>query len=145
MPAPGLKSVEWKVHLTSPPEDVYQAISTETGRESFWAESAPAVAEVIHFEFPNGVEMRSAILEARPPETFAVDYFGGTATFDLASDGDGGTDLTLHHEGLSETEYHDTAAGWVSVLLSLKAAVDFGIDVRNHDPQRTWDEGYVDN
>jgi hypothetical protein len=37
------------------------------------------------------------------------------------------------------------AAGWVSVLLALKAAVDFGVDLRNHDPERTWSTGFVDN
>lgn len=36
-------------------------------------------------------------------------------------------------------------AGWVSVLLALKAAVDFSVDLRNHDPGRTWDQGYADN
>jgi len=36
-------------------------------------------------------------------------------------------------------------AGWVSVLMALKAAVDHGVDLRNHDPQRTWDQGYADN
>jgi hypothetical protein len=30
------------------------------------------------------------------------------------------------------------------VLLALKAAVDHGIDLRNHDPRRTWDRGYAD-
>ena len=36
-------------------------------------------------------------------------------------------------------------AGWVSVLLTLKAAIDFDVDIRNHDPKRTWDQGYADN
>jgi hypothetical protein len=31
------------------------------------------------------------------------------------------------------------------VLLSLKAAVDFGVDLRTHDNNRHWDLGYVDN
>jgi hypothetical protein len=35
-------------------------------------------------------------------------------------------------------------AGWVSVLLALKAAVDFGVDLRNSDPARRWEDGYVD-
>jgi hypothetical protein len=35
-------------------------------------------------------------------------------------------------------------AGWASVLLALKAAVDFGVDLRHHDPERTWDQGYGD-
>jgi predicted nucleic acid-binding Zn ribbon protein len=33
----------------------------------------------------------------------------------------------------------------VSVLMALKAAVDFSVDLRNHDPDRTWDHGYVEN
>jgi hypothetical protein len=48
-------------------------------------------------------------------------------------------------EGLPEEDRTEVTAGWVSVLMSLKASVDFGIDLRNHDPQRTWDEVYVEN
>jgi hypothetical protein len=29
--------------------------------------------------------------------------------------------------------------------LVLKAAADFGADLRNHDPARTWEQGYVEN
>jgi len=29
--------------------------------------------------------------------------------------------------------------------MALKASVDFGVDQRNHDPKRTWDEGYLEN
>jgi hypothetical protein len=35
--------------------------------------------------------------------------------------------------------------GWVSVLMALKAYVDHGVDLRNHDAARTWDQGYCDN
>lgn len=33
----------------------------------------------------------------------------------------------------------------VSVLLALKAAADFGVDLRNHDRERTWRKGYAHN
>jgi hypothetical protein len=66
-------------------------------------------------------------------------------TFDLADDGAGGTDLTLTDAGVREADYAETHAGWVSVLLALKAAADHGVDLRNHDEQRTWDQGFVDN
>jgi hypothetical protein len=39
----------------------------------------------------------------------------------------------------------EVRAGWVSVLLALKAAADFGVDLRNHDAARTWAQGYCDN
>ena len=36
-------------------------------------------------------------------------------------------------------------AGWVSVLMAMKAALDYGVDLRNHDIERTWMKGYADN
>jgi len=30
------------------------------------------------------------------------------------------------------------------VLLACKAAVDFGSDLKSHEPAWSWDEGYVD-
>jgi hypothetical protein len=62
----------------------------------------------------------------------------------LHPDGSGGTDLTLFEEGAPPAEEKQNHAGWVSVLLLLKAAVDFGIDLRSHDPGRTWDNSFVD-
>jgi hypothetical protein len=36
-------------------------------------------------------------------------------------------------------------AGWVSVLMQLKAAVQFHVDLRNHSRERSWEKGYVEN
>ncbi len=38
----------------------------------------------------------------------------------------------------------EASARWLNVLLPLKAFVDHGVDLRSHDPTRTWDDGYVD-
>jgi hypothetical protein len=97
---------------------------------------------VIHFTFPNGIELQSRILAAEPPEVFALTYFGGSkVVFRIAPDGGGGCDLSL----TDSADDAETVAGWVSVLLALKAAVDFGVDLRNHDERRTWSQGYADN
>ena len=86
------------------------------------------------------------MLEQIPPHRYALEYFGGSqVAFDVASDGASGTDLVLTESGISPDEWTANFAGWVSVLLSLKAAVDFGVDLRNHDPARSWETGYVDN
>jgi hypothetical protein len=53
--------------------------------------------------------------------------------------------LILTDQGVPEEDRIEIIAGWVSVLMALKASVDFGIDLRNHDPQRTWNECYVEN
>ena len=66
-------------------------------------------------------------------------------SFQLDDDGDGGTDLSLVAEVPNESSRMEFAAGWVSVLLAMKAAVDFGVDLRNHDAQRSWSQGYADN
>jgi hypothetical protein len=125
---------------------VYAFIATSQGRARFWAESALESNGAIEFVFANGLTVRSRIVEQAPSERFVLEYLGGSiVTFSLAGDGRGGTDLTLTDSGVAEAWYSETLAGWVSVLLALKAAVDFGVDLRNHDPARSWEQGYCDN
>jgi uncharacterized protein YndB with AHSA1/START domain len=133
---------EWRIHLNSPSERVYDTLASAAGRASFWAESAREHDGAIDFLFPDGSQVRSRILAAERPHRFALTYFGDSeVTFALTADGSGGCDLHL-----SDTAGDvETMAGWVSVLLALKGAVDFGVDVRNHDETRTWNHGYADN
>jgi hypothetical protein len=63
----------------------------------------------------------------------------------LGEDGRVGTDLTLTDEGVLAADRTEVIAGWVSVLMALKATVDFGADLRTHDADRQWDTGYVEN
>ena len=138
--------IRWKIHLRSSPKKVYERLSSNEGRAAFWAESAIEQDGMIYFVFPNQAEWQGKILEKDTPRKFKVEYYGGSSTtFELDPDGSGGTDLALTDQGVSEEDRTEVIAGWVSVLMALKASVDFGVDLRNHDPNRTWDEGYVDN
>jgi uncharacterized protein YndB with AHSA1/START domain len=138
--------IRWRLHLVSSPERVYAALATDAGRASFWAESAVEHDGALDFVFPNGLNWRGAILERDAPRHFSVRYFGNSlTTFDLAPDGSGGTDLTLTDRDVPTADLAETTAGWVSVLMTLKAAVDFDVDLRAHDPTRTWNQGYCDN
>jgi uncharacterized protein YndB with AHSA1/START domain len=138
--------VSWRVHLKTAPAAVYDVIATPSGRRRFWAESAEERDGAIEFRFSNGAVWRGRVLERDPPRRFAVEYFGGSRVeFDLVADGVGGTDLTLTETDVSPADWAENHAGWVSVLLALKAAADFGVDLRNHDPGRSWDAGFVDN
>ena len=136
--------VRWRVHLASPPEAVWELLATDAGRARFWAESAQERDGTIEFLFPNGERYEGRIVEAAPLRRYAVDYFGTPARFQLALDGVGGTDLTLVHE-VGDEWHAEVSAGWVSVLMALKAAADHGVDLRNHDASRTWRQGYCDN
>lgn len=137
--------ITWRIHLASCPERVYSAITTDEGRRRFWAESTTEAHGSVRFRFPNGMAWDGEILVARKSEKFDINYFGNRVSFTLQDDGEGGTDLTLEDHGTAGPDQAETAAGWISVLLALKAYLDHGIDLRNHDPGRTWDQGYADN
>jgi uncharacterized protein YndB with AHSA1/START domain len=138
-------TIRWKLHLRSSAARVYDMLSTGEGRKQFWAESAEAEGSDIEFLFSNGTVLRSRVIASEPDQEFRLTYFGGRiVSFLLASNHTGGTDLVLVEEDVPEAEWIDNLPGWVSVLLNLKAAVDFGVDLRNHDPNRTWEMDYVD-
>ena len=121
-------------------------LSTDRGRAMFWAESAVGSEKRIEFKFPGGQSWVGRILESTPPHRFVIEYFGGSVTtFELVDDGKGGTDLTLADKGVRNDWRGEVIAGWVSVLMTLKAAADYSIDLRNHDPNRTWEQGYAEN
>lgn len=136
-------AIDWRVHLESPPEAVWRAWTTDEGRERFWAETSSGDEGGFELGFVNGEVLRVELVEARPPDRLVFSYFGGsTVTLDLSPDGEGGCDLRLREEGAPDPVGNH--AGWVSVLLACKASGDVGVDIRSHDPDRSWDQGFVD-
>ena len=135
--------IEWRLHLRSSPEAAFTMWTSDAGRERFWAERSEATAAGFRLDFINGQALDVEVVESVSPTRLAFRYFGGSlVTLDFADDGSGGCDLHL-----VETDPEDlweNHAGWVSVLLAFKAALDFGIDLRSHDPERTWDQKYAD-
>ena len=137
--------IRWRLRLKSPPAAIYKFLATNEGRARFWAESAIEEDGHILFRFPNGLDWRAKILEQQSPTHFSLNYFDSTTSFELNEDGAGGTVLTLVDDGVPLECREEIIAGWVSVLMALKAAADFDIDLRNHDPERTWDQGFCNN
>ncbi|MEM6934886.1 MAG: SRPBCC domain-containing protein [Pseudomonadota bacterium] len=141
--APG--TIAWKVHFRSEPDAVYQALATDRGRSSFWAEQTVERNGEITFHFMSHPPTTGRLLAADPPSRFAVTYFGTETTFTLTDDGSGGTDLELTATAVPDAMRDEMIPGWVSVLLAMKAAVDHGVDLRNHSSERSWQTGYCDN
>ena len=137
--------IVWRLLLDAEPRRVFDLLATDSGRAAFWAERTEQRGEEIEFHFPNGERLLSRILEYRPAEVFALTYFGGSLVRFELTPMRSGTDLLLSESGVTSAELADNRVGWVSVLLNLKAQADFGIDLRNHDPARTWSQGYADN
>jgi len=142
---PESHAIKWKVHFASPQEKVFEALATDAGRASFWAESAPEENGQITFHFVDHAPVSGRVLDKTPPRSFAVEYFGSIVAFSLEADASGGTDLTLVSTRVPEDSRVEVISGWVSVLMAMKAAVDHGVDLRNHDPSRSWSNGYADN
>lgn len=108
---------------------------------------------MIHFVLPGDRTDDARIEETVKDQVYALRYFGRLLTFALTLDEDtNGTDLTLTCQPPTADEAHGEtddkadseaaeadAATWVSLLLRLKASVDFGVDLRNHDATRTTD------
>ncbi len=137
--------ITWRVHLRSAPETVHRALSTPEGRERFWAPEAPERGGMIHFRFRDDTRITSRILVNDPPGMFALTYFSGSrVVFNLEREDQGGTLLTVEERGFDPESRADQHAGWVSWLLTLKAAVDFDVDLRNPDPTHSWSAGFVD-
>lgn len=136
--------IRWRLHIPVPPDLVFDALDSNAGRAAFWAESAIEREGHIEFRFINGYKCSCKILKRRPHQLFELDYIGGPACFELFPDGGGGTDLLLTHNDIRPSEWNEVHAGWLNVLFPLKAWLVHGTDLRNHDPQRSWDHGYAD-
>ena len=143
---PNPDAIEWRLHLRAAPATVFDMLATAEGRRQFWAESADESNRTIEFRFPDGSTLLSRVIELVRPNRFTIEYFGGaTVRFECTPDDSGGTDLRLRETGTPPAERTENIAGWVSVLLCLKAAADYGVDLRDHDPERTWASGYAAN
>lgn len=136
--------IHWRLHVPVTPERVFAALDSDDGRASFWAESAVEVDGHIEFRFINGVSLRSRILDRRAGRLLEIEYFGSPIRFELTPDGKGGTDVLLTHSGVPDEDWQEVHAGWLNVLFPLKAWLTHGVDLRNHDPARLWDDGYAD-
>lgn len=141
--APG-GPIRWRMHLPVSVAQVYAALDSDEGRAAFWAESANERAGAIEFRFVNGYTCTCPILDRTPTTIWSIDYMGSTARFELTPDGHGGTDLLLTQENVPDADWNEVHAGWLNVLFPLKAWIAHGVDIRNHDPARTWNQGYAD-
>jgi uncharacterized protein YndB with AHSA1/START domain len=137
--------LRWRVALPAPREDVWALLATDAGRERFWAETSQQSGKRVELRFADGTTTRLEVLASNAPTSIAVRYFDAKTTFELTSTSGGLTLLEVTADNVLPADTIDVAAGWVSVLLCLKAYVMAGLDLRNHDPRYAWSAGFVDN
>ena len=138
-------TLRWQLRLRAPVAEVFSLLTTDRGRETFWVERSIQRGDQLEFQYPGGAKLVCLVLEHKKNERFTITYFDGTRVSFTLCDANGGTHLTLEQRDLAAESAAENRAGWVSVLLALKAQADFGVDLRNHDSDRTWEQGYPDN
>jgi hypothetical protein len=118
--------ITWKIHLRSAPEAVYRMLATKEGRSRFWADAAEEEQGVIHFRFSNGQQLEAPRAGEDAPGTLSAELLRRQRR-DLRAAGGREGRYGPHAERTRcpTQEYEQNRAGWVSVLLMLKAAVDF--------------------
>lgn len=141
----GNRSILWKIHCSSQASKLFFLVSSSEGRSRFWAENAKEENGIIHFQFINGQNTQSPILEKVQDEKFSLLYFNSLVIFRFIGSKEGGVDVILENINVLSEVFEETKAGWVSVLLALKAYADFGVDLRNHNLNKSWDDHFVDN
>jgi uncharacterized protein YndB with AHSA1/START domain len=142
--------IHMSVKLAAGRDRVWQALTTPAGITSWWSERAeiqPSDGGLLRLLFPNRRMLDSKVVMCRPMQLMSFVYFGGTrAQFEVNTHPSGGTIVSVTDHGFSSQEdYAETLAHWTSVLLALKAYLDFGVDLRNHTPTFNWEQGFVDN
>lgn len=95
--------------------------------------------------FPDGSTTTVAVVRQDPPYVLEIVYFGTPTRLVVQASGEHATELRVTASSIPPGDLVEIAAGWVSVLLNLKVAINFGKDLRNHDPTRTWVDGFIDN
>ena len=136
--------IVWRLRLRAAPERVFAAWLSPGDQERFWCERSETLPDGgFQQHFIDGTLACCAIEETKAPEHIRMRYLNSRVDIHLERRGNG-TDLTLIARGVEPHEWNDVHAGWLNVLLPFKAWVDFGVDLRNHDPLRTWAQRYVD-
>lgn len=138
-------TIQWNMHFRSSQQKVFDALATDAGRANYWAESTEEKNSHVTFHIYNYPSFTGKILAKESPRLFKLEYFGTTVTFNLEGDGHEGTILRLRAEVPDAALREEMTAGWISVLMAMKAAVDFDVDLRNHDPAMAWAQGFADN
>ena len=137
------QAIVWRLRLSATPERVFSAWLTPTDHVKFWSERSERDAAGFRLHFIDGTIELCEVTESVSPSHIGLQYFGAQVDITLERLEDG-TDLTLTARKVPLTEWQDVSAGWLNVLLPFKTWVDFGVDIRSHDPARTWRQGYVD-
>jgi uncharacterized protein YndB with AHSA1/START domain len=141
---PKIPSIEHRVYIRTPPEKVYEALTTAEGWDAWFTQGTEVDARpggrIIFRWMDFGVnhytsEAGGPVLEADPPRRFVFQWTPGDSTTTIEFDLEPlspGTVLTVTESGHAMTEKDlaalvDCAAGWGEALTLLKMYFEYGL------------------
>ncbi|MEO7965538.1 MAG: SRPBCC domain-containing protein [Gemmatimonadaceae bacterium] len=127
--------------INATPEEVFAAVSTPTGLDSWWtlrSTGAAAEGQCFQLDFGPDYVWRARVTECRPAEAFELemveampDWTGSTVRFDLSEAVGGGTQLRFAHRGWDETSEHFRISSfcWAMYLRIMRRKLEHGEEV----------------
>ena len=138
-------SFTWRVLINATAADVYRAVSTDEGRAGFWVATSRSTASGITLEFFDGTSWTGRMLRATPDRAVELTYLGGgTVVLEILPVSQSQCIVAVTDRPTNPVDWLANYAGWVAVLLNLKATAEFGVDLRNRDGARSFEQGFVD-
>jgi len=131
---------------------VWDALATETGLTQWFPSQATLdVRSGGSFEFCWGeFRLPGKFIEVIPQKKLSFTWWEpkGPITFELEKSGDSEVIVTLiargyQSEGEELKQYIEETKGWTFFLTNLKSYLEHGIDLRDHNPARTCQTGWL--
>ena len=144
-----------KIEIAAAPERVYRAW-TDASELSAWfsvrAEIEPRKGGRLFFEWLGGDRLETNVLAVRQNREIRFPFGSrGEEVRVLLRKVKGGTLCTLEQTGMKTSskqkiEMHmGCKTGWAFFLANLKAYLEHGIDLRSHEPRKSYRTGYLNS
>lgn len=144
-----------KIEIAAPPERVYAAWTTAAEVEAWFSVRCEIDARAggrLFYEWLGGDRLEANVIAARKNRELRIPFGPkGEEVRVVFTKIRGGTLCTLEQTGMrtspkQKIEMHlGCKTGWVFFLTNLKAYLEHGLDLRSHDPRRSYRTGYLNS
>lgn len=155
-----LFSYDWtqfkqRVFIRAKREKVYRAWTDEREIVKWFCEKAaiePRKGGRLYFEWLGNDKLDSTVITARKPSKFVFPFGGKSVEVAISlSAVKGGTVVQLHQYNMTTSPrmkvnmHMGCKEGWAFFLANLKSWLEHGVDLRDHNPKRSYVQGYINS
>jgi uncharacterized protein YndB with AHSA1/START domain len=144
-----------RIEIKAPPSKVFKSW-TDAAEIVRWftvkAVIEPRKGGRLYFEWLAGDKLDTRIVRIRKPSLLVFPFGGGKEEVSVKIRKSGRVSLVeLHQYGMKTTPTQKVSmhlgcqVGWTFFLANLKAWLEHGIDLRSHNPKKSYKQGYIDS